>query len=469
MTRVLLTDSDRFPFLQDELCELTVAGARLDVLAGHDPEDIASAGHSAAGVLVYSGRFDKSLIARLRECRILARCGAGYDNIDVQAAAERGMAVTYVPGYGADDVAEHAIALLFACARRLGRSDRAVQAGLWPSYGELGQMRRISGQTLGLLGFGRIARQVASRATGLELRVLAHDPFVEPTMDGATGPDFVSAERLFAESDFVSVHLPLTPDTRHLVGASAFALMRPQAYLINTSRGAVVDQAALAAALRAGSIAGAGLDVLAHEPPEARDELLGHPDVIITPHSAAFTQEALGEVRRTALADVVRVLRGQQPLHPVPELAGLPCHARLGAQLQMQCPGRRLAGRQGAFVTPGDGIGETVSRSGRRFQGDPVFPGGRAGPGAPVDADPEPGQAAGAVVHGQLPVAPRELQGARTRRAHEYLVVDAVAVQRDTRQVNGPGAAGEPRPVPAAPWCGDAATERDAHRRSGRQ
>jgi hypothetical protein len=302
---------------------------------------------------------------------------------------------------------------------------------LWPSYGELGQMRRISGQTLGLLGFGRIARQVASRASGLGLRVIAHDPFVEPAGRGATGPEFVSAERLFAESDFLSVHLPLTPDTTHLVDASAFALMRPQAYLINTSRGAVVDQAALAAALRAGSIAGAGLDVLDREPPGTRDELLGHPDVIITPHSAAFTQEALGEVRHTALADVVRVLRGQQPLHPVPELAGLPRSERLGTQLQMQRPGRRLAGSQGTFVTPGDGVDKAVSGSSRWFQGDPAFLSGRAGPRAPVDADPEPGQAAGAVVHGQLPVTARELQGARTRRAHEHLVVDAVAVQGD--------------------------------------
>lgn len=415
MTRILLTDSDRFPFLPGELSELTDAGARLDLLAGHDPEDIASAGCSAAGVLVYSGRFDASLIARLRECRVLARCGVGYDNIDVRAAAERGMAVTYVPAYGADDVAEHAIALLFACARRIGSSDRAVQAGSWPSYGELGQMRRITGQTLGLLGFGRIARQVASRAGSLGLRVIAHDPFVEPATGGAAGPEFVSAERVFAESDFLSVHLPLTPDTRHLVGAGAFALMRSQAYLINTSRGGVVDQAALVAALKAGSIAGAGLDVLEREPPEARDELLGHPDVIITPHSAAFTEEALGEVRRTALADVVRVLRGQRPLHPVPELAGLRCRERLGAQLQAQGPRRRLAGTQNTLLTPGDGIDETVGRGSRRFQRDPALLSSPVRPRAPVHANPEPGQACGTVLHSQLLVAPRELQGARTR------------------------------------------------------
>lgn len=322
MTRVLLTDSDRFPFAPGEVDELTQVGGVLDLLPGHDPEDIAAAGRSAAGVLVYSGRFDAVLLARLRQCRILARCGVGYDNIDVRAAAEHGIAVTYVPAYGAEDVAEHAIALLFACARRLGRCDRSVQAGRWPSYGELGQMSRLSGRTLGLLGFGRIAREVASRASGLRLRVIAHDPFVDPGESRGGGAELVPTRRLFAESDFLSVHLPLTPDTRHLVGHEAFALMRPTAYLINTSRGAVVDQAALVAALDAGLIAGAGLDVLDREPPEAADPLLRHPDVIITPHSAAYTEEALGEVRRTALADVVRVLRGQRPVYPVPELAG---------------------------------------------------------------------------------------------------------------------------------------------------
>ncbi|HTW00988.1 MAG TPA: C-terminal binding protein [Streptosporangiaceae bacterium] len=317
-----MTDSDRFPFAPGEVDELTQAGGVLDLLPGHDPEDIAAAGRSAAGVLVYSGRFDAALLARLRECRILARCGVGYDNIDVRAAAERGIVVTYVPAYGADDVAEHAIALLFACARRLGRCDRGVQAGRWPSYGELGQMRRLRGRTLGLLGFGRIAREVASRASGLRLRVIAHDPFVAPAEVRDAGAELVPARRLFAESDFLSVHLPLAPDTRHLVGREAFALMRPTAYLINTSRGAVVDQAALVAALDARLIAGAGLDVLDGEPPGAADPLLRHPDVIITPHSAAYTEEALGEVRRTALADVVRVLRGQRPVYPVPEPAG---------------------------------------------------------------------------------------------------------------------------------------------------
>jgi D-3-phosphoglycerate dehydrogenase / 2-oxoglutarate reductase len=322
MTRVLLTDSDRFPFAPAELDVLADAGARLDLLPGHDPEEIAAAASSAAAIFVYSGRFDQALIARLGPCQVLARCGVGYDNIDVGAARNRGIAVTYVPAYGADDVAEQAIALLLACARRIGPSDRSVQAGGWPSYAELGRMRRVRGRTLGLLGFGRIAREVAARANGLKLRVIAHDPFVGQDAGAALAVELVSLEALLAESEFLSVHLPLTPRTRHMVGAGAFARMRPDAVLINTSRGAVVDQSALVAALDSRAIAGAGLDVLEREPPPPGDPLLGRPDVIITPHSAAYTDEALGEVRRTALADVVRVLRGQEPVYLVPELTG---------------------------------------------------------------------------------------------------------------------------------------------------
>ena len=276
---------------------------------------------SAAAVFVYSGQFDQALIARLGQCRILARCGVGYDNIDVGAARKRGVAVTYVPAYGADDVAEQTIAILLACARRLGQSDRSVQAGEWPSYAELGRMRRLRGRTLGLLGFGRIARQVADRANGLKMRVIAHDPFVDPATGSALATELVPLETLLIQSDFLSVHLPLTAQTRHLVSTEAFALMQSDAFLINTSRGAIVDQAALAAALDARAIGGAGLDVLDREPPVPGDPLLGRPDVIITPHSAAYTEEALGDVRRTALADVVRVLRGQEPVHLVPELA----------------------------------------------------------------------------------------------------------------------------------------------------
>src|SRR5580700_7423903 len=321
MARVLLTDSDRFPFGPGEVSLLRDAGVALDELPGHDRDAVARAGAGAAGIFIYHASVDARLLDRLGACRVLARCGAGYDNIDVAAARARGIQVTYVPEYGTDDVAEHALALLLACARRLAASDRAVQAGGWPSFGELGPMRRLGGSTLGLIGFGRIARALAARAIGLGMQVVASDPYVSARVAEPAGVRLCSMDEVLEQAQYLSVHVPLTQDTRHLIGAAALGRMRSDCYLINTSRGQVVDQQALVDALDAGQIAGAALDVLDLEPPAPGSAILHRANVLITPHSAAFTEEALGEVRRTALADVLRVLSGEPPLFPVPGLA----------------------------------------------------------------------------------------------------------------------------------------------------
>jgi D-3-phosphoglycerate dehydrogenase / 2-oxoglutarate reductase len=318
MTRVVLTDSDRFPFGPADLEMLAGAGIGLDEVPGHDPDAIAAAAAGADAVFVYSGRFDAALIGRLEGCRVLARCGVGYDNIDVAAAQARGIAVTYVPSYGAQDVAEHAIALMLACARRLAASDRAVQSGGWPSFAGLGPMRRLAGRTLGLVGYGRIAREVAARARGLRLHVIAHDPNVDPTAGAALDVRLMPLQDMLAAADFVSLHVPLGPATRHLIDDVALSAMRPDAYLINTSRGAVVDQDALVRALDAGRIGGAALDVLEREPAPAGAAILGRLNVMIPPHSAAYTQEAFDDLRRTALTDVLLILGGGQPRFPVP-------------------------------------------------------------------------------------------------------------------------------------------------------
>jgi D-3-phosphoglycerate dehydrogenase len=321
MARVLLTDSDRFPFSPGDARLLEDAGIALDELPGHDRDAVARRGAGSAGIFVYHARFDAGLIDRLDACRVLARCGAGYDNIDVPAARARGIRVTYVPEYGTNDVAEHALALLLACARRIAACDRTVQRGGWPSFAELGPMRRLAGSTLGLIGFGRIARALAARARGLQMQVVASDPYVSAEVAGPLGVRLGDLEEVLGQAHYLSVHVPLTDGTRHLIGAAALGRMRPDCYLINTSRGEVVDQYALAAALDAGQIAGAALDVLDHEPPPPSSPLLRRGNVLITPHSAAFTQEALDEVRRTALLDVLRVLAGEPPRFPVPDLA----------------------------------------------------------------------------------------------------------------------------------------------------
>lgn len=318
VAQALLSDAERFPFSTDDLRILSDDGIELVEISGHDPASVVAAARNVDALFVYSLKIDKGFVEQLDNCKVIARCGTGYDNIDVSAARANGIEVTYVPEYGAEDVAEHTIALLFASARRLAASDRAVQGGAWPSYLELGPMRRISGANLGLIGLGRIARQVAIRAGALGLNILAYDPFVDPDEAKEHNISLRSFEDVLGHCDYVSIHLPLTPDTKHLIDEAALSHMRPYTWLINTSRGAIVDQEALLRALDSEMIAGAALDVLEREPPTIDDALLGRANVVITPHTAAYTDEALSEVRRVALLDVVRVLNGQPALHPVP-------------------------------------------------------------------------------------------------------------------------------------------------------
>jgi D-3-phosphoglycerate dehydrogenase len=310
MAVFLLTDADRFPFDADDRAALAAAGVQLRELPGHEPEEVAAAAQGADAVFVYHARFPRETIARLNGLRVLARCGTGYDNIDVAAARERGIEVVYVPDYGIDDVADHALALMLACARKIALSDRRVRAGDWPGYGELGPMFRLRGRTLGLFGYGRIGRRLGEKGKALGMRVLAHDP----SAAGATA----KREELFGASDVVSIHAPLTPETRHAVGAAELAAMKPGAILVNTARGSIVDTVALADALRDGRLGGAGVDVFEEAPLPADHPLRRCETAVLTPHSAAYTEEALAEVRKRPLADALRILRGEKPHDPVP-------------------------------------------------------------------------------------------------------------------------------------------------------
>jgi D-3-phosphoglycerate dehydrogenase len=310
MPTLLLTDAERFPFDEEDRAAIADAGAELRELEGHEPDKVVAAAQGADAVFVYYARFPRETVARLDGVRVLARCGAGYDNIDVAAARERGIEVLYVPDYGMDDVADHALALMLACARKLALSDRAVRAGAWPGYAELRPLHRLRGRTLGVYGYGRIGRNLAEKGRALGLRVLAHDPYVaEADTD---------RETLFRESDFLSVHVPLSDETRHAVGRDELALMKEGAILVNTARGPIVDTVALAEALAAGRLGGAGLDVFEDAPLPADHPLRRCETAVLTPHSAAYTEEALAEVRKRPLADALGVLRGDPPTNPVP-------------------------------------------------------------------------------------------------------------------------------------------------------
>jgi D-3-phosphoglycerate dehydrogenase len=244
--------------------------------------------------------------------KIVARRGVGYDTVDVAAATARGILVTITAGTLTDAVADHTMALLLAVARRIPELDRLVKSGGWDRIPAVD----VSGKTLGLIGLGAIGRAVARRAAGFSIRVLAYDVAPDPAAAAAIGVTLCDLDRLLAESDFVSLHVPLGPATRGLINEAALRRMRPTAYLINTSRGPIIDETALLAALREKRLAGAGLDVFVHEP--LKDRMLAElPNVVATPHVASHTNETLMRMERSCVDAVLAALRGQRPAHVV--------------------------------------------------------------------------------------------------------------------------------------------------------
>jgi D-3-phosphoglycerate dehydrogenase len=269
----------------------------------------------AAAILVTVQEITDPMLAAMPACKIIARVGTGLDSIDLEAAARRGILVTNVADYSVDEVSTHAIALLLASARRLPQYLDLVRAGQWDSTGG-GTIRRLRGQTLGLAGFGRIGQATAAKGLGLGLRVLVCDPFRPAAEIAAAGAEPADWATVLAESDYLSLHVPLTAQSADLIDAAALRAMKSSAVLINTARGGLVDEAALAAAIRSGEIAGAALDVLAHEPPAGDDPLLHDSRILITPHTGWYSQEAQRDVVVRACEDVQRVLAGQPARSP---------------------------------------------------------------------------------------------------------------------------------------------------------
>jgi phosphoglycerate dehydrogenase-like enzyme len=319
MITAVLTDSDRFPFSSDDLDRLSTAGVTVLGVPGRSREELIKAAPAAEAMFVYSAKIDREIVAHLDRCRLVVRCGSGYDNIDVYAARAREIDVAYVPGYGTQDVAEHALALMFACARRLITIDQAVRVGDWPSYLEIGPMRRLSGATLGLVGFGRIARQLGRLALGLGMQVMAHDPHLSDAAIRRAGVR-PSALKELARANVISLHAPLTPATIGMINADFLEAARSDLIMINTGRGELIDEDALVEFLRVSPLAAAGLDVLRSEPPEQDHPLANLPNVLITSHTAAFTEEALTTLRSAAIDELFRHTAGEPLLNPVPTI-----------------------------------------------------------------------------------------------------------------------------------------------------
>jgi len=283
-------------------------------------EDIIAIASNADAVIVGPEPYTRRVIENLRSCRLICTPKMGYDNIDIAAATEAGICVSNVSSVSIEEVSDHAMALLLACARKLLRLDKTVRTGNWralhaPEMLEVWRgMVPIRGQTLGLIGFGYISRVLVPKAKGFGLRVLAYDPFAPTGVMEELGVVPADLNRLLKESDYVSVHAALTRENRHMLGAEQFKLMKPTAFLINTARGPLVDEEALYTALKHGDIGGAGLDVLEVEPVRMDNPLLELDNVIFTAHSAHYSDTVLAGVRQRPAEDITRIMAGEWPI-----------------------------------------------------------------------------------------------------------------------------------------------------------
>jgi D-3-phosphoglycerate dehydrogenase len=312
---IAITDSP-FPSLDPAKKALARLDPEYRIAKSAAPEDILAVARDANAILVTYAKLPGDLLRQLKNCKAIGRFGLGVDNIDLPAAKELGIAVNYVPDYCLREVSDHAMALLLALARKVTFSNRLVQSGRW-EVPPIVPLRRLEGQVLGLIGFGNIPRTLAPKAKAFGLHVITHDPYLSQDVLAAAGVEGVSFDELLARSDFISVHAPLLPATRGLMNASAFAKMKKRAFLINTARGPLVDEAALATALDSGQLGGAALDVVATEPLAKDSLLLGRDNVILTPHTAFYSVEALEELQTKCASDVARVLSGEKAVYPI--------------------------------------------------------------------------------------------------------------------------------------------------------
>ena len=270
---------------------------------------------NADAIMVREATVSRPMIEAMQQCRVIVRYGVGVDNIDSQAAKEKGIYVANVPDYGSEDVAEHALALLLAATRRIATRNRDVRDGQW-GIGQREPMFHLAGKILGVVGFGRISRCFVQKASGFGFkRILVVDPLLTDEQASQAGVTRVNLDTLCREADFISLHAPLTPDTHHLIGEAELAKMKPSAVLVNTSRGGLIDEQALINALLQKRIFAAGLDVFESEPLSAKSPLLQMDNTLCTDHTAWFTEESVVELQSKAAHEVRRAFEGEHPLN----------------------------------------------------------------------------------------------------------------------------------------------------------
>ena len=278
------------------------------------PEDILKVAKDADAIMTVGGKFTKEVIEGLDKCKVIGRYGVGVDNIDLEAATKKGIVVTYVPIYCQEEVAALAVSLLLACDRKILKADKAVKSGKWADTVQIVTgARSPKGKVLGLIGFGAIAREVVPLMKPFGVNIIAYDPYINLDFCKKLEVESVSFEELLERADYISLHVPLLTSTYHMIGEAEFKKMKKTTIVVNTGRGALIDQNALVNAVKNGEIASAGLDVLEFEPPNSEDEIFKMDDIITTGHIGAATTEALIRLRQNVALSIVDVLSGKKP------------------------------------------------------------------------------------------------------------------------------------------------------------
>ena len=320
-TKVLITDYV-WPSTDPERAVLESAGIELVTAPDTSENTLAELAKDVDAIMFCFAQVTSKVLEAATQCKIAARYGIGVDNVDIPKATELGIVVTNVPDYCMDEVTDHALGMILALNRRLVPHTRDVVRGGWNDVALNQPMHRTRGATMGIVGYGRIGRSLAAKAIGFGMNILTYDPMIEPgsSIEGATA---TTLDELLEESDFVSLHVPLLPSTENMISAPELARMKKGSIIVNCARGGLIDENALASALESGHIAGAGLDVVEPTPPNPSSPLLAQENVIITPHTAFFSQASTVELEERTAGEVVRVLAGDKPENWInPEVSG---------------------------------------------------------------------------------------------------------------------------------------------------
>ncbi|MBI5581108.1 MAG: C-terminal binding protein [Deltaproteobacteria bacterium] len=312
---VVLTDYE-WPDLGIEHGIFSPFGINFTAARCKNEDDVLTVAENADAIITEYAPLSEKVIHSLRRCKIISMNAAGFDNVNIEAATDEGILLVNCPDYCFEEVADHTMAMILSCARGIFQYDRRIRSEIW-DFKSTGPRQRIRNSVLGLMGFGRIAQAVAARAKSFGMRVVASDPFISDEFFKASGVQPATRIETIAAADYLSIHVPLTKDTQKSFGAEELSCMKRSAFLINMSRGAVIDERALHEALKSGIIRGAALDVLEKEPPDFKNPLLSLDNVLVTPHAAFYSEDAMTEVRSRAAKEVIKVFKGELPDHIV--------------------------------------------------------------------------------------------------------------------------------------------------------